>query len=139
LRESIKARVYEAHAIAQNLYLSNRGQMTDDRLQDLVKTALRPIRFNSDRGYYFATDLDGIEQLFADRPEREGKNMLGIRGGKGEYVVRDMIELVKEKREGFYRYYWSKPGVLGKNNPKIAFVKYFEPFNWFKRKRLTQK
>ena len=53
LKESIKARVYEAYAIARNLYINNSGRVTDDRLRELVKAALRPIRFNSGRGYYF--------------------------------------------------------------------------------------
>ncbi len=130
LRSAIKARVYEAHAIASNLYLRYRHQMPKDPLEALVKDALRPIRFNSGRGYYFATDFDGVERLFADRPELEGKNMLALQGGRGENVVRDMIDLVSDKGEGFYTYHWTKPGVGGNAHPKIAFVKRFEPFGW---------
>ncbi len=131
LQQSIKGRVYEAHAIATELYSKHRDALTRDELKHLIKDALRPIRYNSGRGYYFATDMNGIEALFADRPELEGVNMLNLRGGRGEYVVRDMIALVREKGEGFYSYRWTKPSVEGNDHPKMAFVKYFEPFEWF--------
>lgn len=130
LRHSIKGRVYEAHAIASHLYRRHRDPMAIDQIKALVKEALRPIRFNSGRGYYFATDLDGVERLFADRPELEGRNMLALRGGRGAFVVRDMIELVSAKGEGFYAYHWTKPGEAGNAHPKIAFVKRFAPFDW---------
>ena len=111
LRHSIKARVYEAHAVASNLYLRHRGRMPVEQLKTLIKDALRPIRFNTGRGYFFATDMDGVEHLFADRPELEGRNMLDLKGGQGEHVVQDMIDLVSEKGEGFYTYHWTKPGA----------------------------
>ncbi len=130
LKTSIRNRVYEAHVISQNIYEQNRGTKTSYEIQKMIKDALRPIRFNNGRGYYFATNMNGIEELFADRPEMEGKDMLPVRGGRGEFVVRDMIAIVKESVEGFYEYSWSKPGKEGNQHRKIAFVKLFEPYNW---------
>jgi len=98
------------------------------RLKKSLRT-LRPIRFNKGRGYYFAFDLNGIETLFPVRPDMEGKNMLKVRGGKGEFVVSDMLAVIREKGEGFYSYSWSKPNKQG-YFPKIAFVKLFEPIGW---------
>lgn len=40
-------------------------------MQEMVQDALRPIRFNEDRGYDFTFNLLGIETLIADRPEME--------------------------------------------------------------------
>ena len=96
----------------------------------MIKDALRPIRFLNGRGYYFAFGMDGIETLFSDRPEMEGANMLPIQGARGEYVVRDMIKLVQNQREGFYEYTWTKPSQQGKDFLKISFVKYLEPLDW---------
>ena len=129
LKASIKGRVNEAHAIALNLYQLNRSDKTREEIETIVKEALRPIRFNKNRGYYFAFNLDGIEQLFAAKPEMEGKNMLAVQGGRGEFVVADMLAIVRQKKEGFYQYYWSKPGRTG-FFPKIAFIKLIEPLNW---------
>ena len=130
LKSSIKARIYEAHSIADHIYREYKDEKPPAEIRRLIKEALRPIRFNHGRGYLFITNLEGIEELFADRPEMEGRDMLGVQGGKGEFVVRDMIEIVKSRGEGFYRYYWSKPNRQGNEFPKIAFVKLFEPYDW---------
>ncbi len=131
VREDIKKRVEEAYAIAQGLYLHNKDRMDKSTLESVVREALRPIRYNGGRGYFFATGLDGVEQLFADRPEQEGKNLSELRDTRGKYVIKDMIALARDKGEGFYSYTWTKPGERGKDFEKIAYIKYFEPFNWF--------
>jgi len=131
LKLDIRNRTYEAYNIAMNLIQRHRGIIGDQKIQTIVKDALRPIWYNKGRGYYFATDLDGMEHLFSDRPELEGKNLLGMQDADGKYVIRDMIALVKKEGEGFYRYKWTKPGFEGRVFPKIAFIKHLEPFDWF--------
>jgi len=41
-----------------------------------------------------------------------------------------MIAIIKNSGEGFYSYTWTKPDAAGKDFPKIAYVKHFEPFDW---------
>jgi len=129
LQNSIKRRVYEAYSIAENIYRKQRNTKSIEEIKEIVKEALRPIRFNKGRGYYFAFNLDGIETLFPVSPEMEGKNMLQVRGGKGKLVVPDMLAIIKEKGEGFYRYTWPKPNQQG-SFPKMAFMKLFKPVGW---------
>ena len=131
LRQDIRDRTLEAVAIARTLYDRNRGGMAEADLQRMVFDVLRPIRFNHGRGYYFATRLDGTELLFADRPEMEGKNLINLVDGDGRHVIQDMIHIARGQGEGFYEYRWTKPGGDGARNRKIAFVKYFEPFDCF--------
>ena len=129
LMDSIKSRVLEAHAMTGNMFEQYRDKNSPEEISEMVKAALRPIRFNEGRGYYFAFDMQGIETLFADRPEMEGMDMLPVRGAQGEFVVRDMLDIVRKQGEGFYEYTWTKPDRKG-FFPKIAFVKVFEPFGW---------
>jgi len=130
-KESIKKRVYESHEIATNLYNQFHNKRSESELKRMIIEALRNVRFNSGRGYYFITDFNGIEQLFADHPELEGKDLSDMRDLKGKYVIRDMINIAKNSKEGFYQYLWTKPKAKGNHHIKIAFVKHFEPFNWF--------
>ncbi len=131
LKDQIKSRVDEACDLAMNIYRENQDELSREKLEKLVKDALRPVRFNHGRGYYFATRMDGIEMLFADRPEMEGRNMLSLRDLEGRFVVRDMIDIVMANGEGFYRYEWTKPGHDAHEGfSKIAFVKLFKPFGW---------
>jgi two-component system cell cycle sensor histidine kinase/response regulator CckA len=127
----IKSRVYEAYTIAQHIYQQNKTAKSKAEIKQMILDALRPIRFADKNGYYFATRLDGVEILFADKPELEGLNLLNLRDTNGQYVIKEMIEIVRQTDEGFYEYYWTKPNTKGQNFKKISFVKRFEPFDWF--------
>ncbi len=130
LKQIIRNRTNEAYDIAINLYHQHKATRNPDELKKIIKDALRPIRYNNQRGYYFVTRLDGVEILFADRPEMEGLNLIDIQDTQGKFVIRDMIAIIRESGEGYYRYTWTKPNKSGKGFPKIAFIKHFEPFDW---------
>jgi signal transduction histidine kinase/ActR/RegA family two-component response regulator len=130
LQASLKNKANQAYDIAMNIYNENKGAKSLIEVEKLVKNALEPIRFNGRRGDYFAIQLDGVGQLFAGRPEMEGKNILDMRDAAGKYVIHDMIEIVKDKAEGFYEYAWTKSEKEGKDFPKLAYIKLFKPFNW---------
>ncbi|MEA1923733.1 MAG: cache domain-containing protein [Pseudomonadota bacterium] len=130
-KEKIKSRIYEAYAIAQHIYQQNRAVKSKAEIKQTIIDALRPIRFAEGSGYYFANSQDGFNLLFADKPEVEGVNLLDVQDTHGQYVVKDMIEIVRQADEGFYEYYWTKPGVEGNDFKKISFVKRVEPFDWF--------
>ena len=129
-RRIIRERVLEAHQVASHLYAQHKGTKKRAELEDLIREALRPVRFNEGRGYYFATRLDGVEQLCATCRNLEQTNLLTLRDTQGAYVIRDMIALVRAADEGYYRYTWSKPEAPGRGHDKIAFIKHFEPFDW---------
>lgn len=78
LKQVIRKRTNEAYDIAVNLYNQHKATRTPDELKKIIKDALRPIRYNNQRGYYFVTRLDGVEILFADRPEMEGLNLIDM-------------------------------------------------------------
>ena len=130
-KSKIKSRVYEAYTIAQNIYQQNKTAKSKAEIQLMIIDALRPIRFEYGSGYYFATRLDGVEVLFADKPEMEGLNLLDVQDTRGQYVIKDMIEIADQSGEGFYEYYWTKPDTAGNDFKKISFIKRFEPYNWF--------
>ncbi|MCK9296729.1 MAG: cache domain-containing protein [Desulfobulbaceae bacterium] len=130
LRADIKARVLEAHALASHIYSTYKDQRSSAEIQSMVREALRALRFDDGKGYYFAISLDGIDQLFPDSHGLEGKNVLDVQDTEGHYVFRDMINLVQQQDEGFYAYSWTKPQLEGNDFKKVSFVKYLAPFNW---------
>ena len=130
LQQIIRNRTNEAYDIAINLYNQHKATRNPDEIKKIIKDALRPIRYNNQRGYYFVTRLDGVEILFADRPEMEGLNLIDMQDTQGKFVIRDMIAFIRESDEGFYHYTWTKPNKSGKAFPKVAFIKHFEPFDW---------
>jgi uncharacterized protein HemX len=68
LRSSLQSRVHEAEAIATRLYEVEKGRRTGTDIERLVKEALRPIRFNNGRGYYFIVSMQGVEKLYPVAP-----------------------------------------------------------------------
>lgn len=130
LKQDIRLRANEACEIATKLVAKFQDKFDRDVIQTMVRESLRPIRYNNGRGYFFAVNMDGTQELFADKPEFEGKNFNEIQDSNGQYVVRDMLALAKDAGEGFYKYTWSKPGSERRDHLKIAFVKYVPELDW---------
>ncbi len=133
LREDIKERVYEAHAIASNLYINHKNTKTTEELKGLIKDALRTIRFNKGRGYYFIDDTDGYSIMTIQRFEHEGRYVMDLTDLKGKKVVKEFIDIVTSQKEGFCEYSWikaKKESGEDQGSKKISYVKLFEPYNW---------
>ena len=129
-KDRVVSRVNEAHALATGLYNSYKDTKSEEEIKKLIVETLRTIRFENQNGYYFIFDLNGIERLFADRPELEGKNMLQIHNQDSVYVVKEMIALAKKDSEGFYSYKWTKPHMGKKEFKKISYIKLFKEYGW---------
>lgn len=130
MRKQVRQRTLEAYAVMQSIYRNSKARYSSDQIAEMIRNSLRAITYNGGRGYFFATRLDGVEQLFPPNPQLEETSFLDIRDLNNKPVVRDMIKLVREKGEGFYSYTWNKPGCAGQYE-KIAFIKYFAPLDWF--------
>ncbi len=129
-KHHIMERVYEAHAIAENIYNRQRGVKNRAEVKELIKDSLRPIRFNDGSGFYFIIDAQGTNVLCADSCSLEGLNVLEHRDYQGRYIIREMLEIASLKEEGFYHYFWTKPDVRGVDHRKLSFIKHFAPYNW---------
>ncbi len=132
VKNRVETRVREAHAVASHLSAISKGKRSKQEIKTLVKEALRPIRFNNGRGYFFIFGMDGTVILHAANPELEGKNLLTRQDNEGAFVIRDMVALARSKGEGFISYRWAKPDFsAGPEFEKISFVKYLPEFDGF--------
>ena len=129
LKKSLKNRVYEAHAIASNIYKENVNKDKKIILK-LIKNALREIRFNDKRSYYFIHDIEGNILLYPLDKKQEGRNYKNLQDKNGYFIVKTIMNVIKNKNENFDHYFWEKPSEEGNRNyKKITFSKYFEPLN----------
>ena len=132
VERDIRERVQSAYTIASHIYRLYKNEKSVEELRLMVVELLRPIRWNSGRGYYFAGRInDGVIDLFADEPYFENKSAGVFKELVGQDVVGDMASIARDKGAGLYRYNLVKPKFDGKKYRKIAFVKYFQPFDWF--------
>jgi signal transduction histidine kinase len=132
LRADLRERVDQAHVLAAHLVATQGAGKDRAALEALVRDALRPLRFNGGRGYFFAFDLTGVKRLSPIFPGEEGRDMTEITGGRGERVVPDMLELARRDGAGFVTYSWNRPqGAEGtRDREKISYIRLFEPLGW---------
>ena len=130
LKNNIKQKVEEAHQIVSSIYYEN-SHLDRDALTLKIKDALRHIRFNNNRGYYFIYELEGKNILLPTSKKLEGQNLWDLKDAKDNYTIRALSKIAKNKKQGFHTWYWYKPKQKDKMSKKIGYTMLFEPLNWF--------
>ncbi len=131
LEQSLEHQVDIALAIAEDIYSHNQGKLPKNQIAVKVSDALRPIRFDHRRGYFFICDMKGVCRLEPFNPDLEGTNVLDLQDSEKKYLYREMLKSIKAEKCAFGRYHCPKPGVIGDDHPKLVYVKYFEPLDLF--------
>ncbi|HAH58658.1 MAG TPA: hypothetical protein DCL86_10965, partial [Bacteroidales bacterium] len=132
MKSQLKVRVDGAWQIANNIYLENRNRKPAAEIQQMIKDAIRPLRFANERGDVFIYTVEGVAVMLPRSREQEGKPSLHHKDNSGNYVVQNEVNLLRMLDNGFIDYHISnhnKPGdsVLLKS----TYVRKFEPFGWY--------
>ncbi|MFW5487908.1 MAG: cache domain-containing protein [Desulfovibrio sp.] len=130
LKSELRHHVIEASNILWNIYSKYKNTKSIAEIKHIAVEALRPIRFSGGRGYYFAFSMDGHVELHGTNPSLEGSTDAGTVNAEGRYIVRELIDLASERKEGYLEYLWPKPKFPGENFRKLSYVRYFAPFDW---------
>ena len=130
LKDTLKEAIDTAYNIADNIYKSNSDKNIEE-IKKLVVDALRNVRFNNGRGYYFIYENSGKNILLPHNTEREGKDFWNYQDAKGSYIIKDMTNLLSKNNEAFYEWYWYNPIKPDVQRKKIGLVKNLEQFGWF--------
>ncbi len=131
LKKSLISRVHEAHRIIINIYKEYAHKVSEEELTLLIRTAIKDIRFNNNRGYFFVYDKKAVNIIHPLVPRLEGKNLINHKDTKGTFVLQDSLSLLKSQAESYQEWYWRK--VKGDMNEykKIGFVKNIYELDWF--------
>ncbi len=131
IKEDVKNIVNVTADIANNLYAEHHQRMSEYQLKEIIKSALRKIKFEGDIGYLFLLDLNGTALIHVDE-KIIGKNIMHIQDVKGKYILREFKEVLEEKGEGFVDYYWYIVSEDRKEmHYKISFVKMLKFYDWY--------
>jgi len=129
LEESLRRRVLEAKATADNLYREN-GDSTKQERINLLQQALRPIRFNQNRGYFFVIGMDSVFHLYSPDPGIEGKTAQQSFSGQKLQVIDNFIDLAQRKGADFFEYNWPVPdGDKNRLYKKISYITYLQHYD----------
>lgn len=72
--------------------------------------------------YIFAYDLQGNNLALGGNPKMTGKNLIELKTADGKYYLKDFIEIIKTKGEGWYDYKWTNPETK-KIQDKTSYIK----------------
>jgi signal transduction histidine kinase len=131
LKQRLAEQVDAAHVMMMSLYQAARSDMDEGRLQNLLRDSLRQARFFDGRGYFFIDGMDGKVILMPLHPEREGDMLLGNRDDQGTYIMKGLINTAHQPGGGgYFTYRWYSPQDQKEMVEKVAYVRYFAPYDW---------
>lgn len=131
LMKNTKDQVDQAYSVATSIYQRLSGSRSEEEIQALIREALRDVRFFNGRGYLFIDDMQGKCVLLPTAPQLEGQSLWDNQDDNGLYIMRSLIEAVKNPEgAGYSRYRWYPPDNNTEMKDKITYVRYFEPFDW---------
>ncbi|MCW9050976.1 MAG: cache domain-containing protein [Motiliproteus sp.] len=131
LKQESKAQIEEVFALVETIYQREHGRRSEGEIKELLREALRNVRFFANRGYFFIIDSQGNGVLNSNNPSHEGRSIIDLEDDQGLQINRNIIHQVNTNpgRSGFLKYRWFEPGS-GKMFDKISYFKLFEPFDW---------
>jgi len=115
------------------IYEKYKDTEPEEKIKERIKDALRALRFNDGRGYFYIVSLEGKSVLYPLNQNFENKTIIDFEDNFGLKFVENAINGLKDKTESYNEYYWKKPesDEKLKQYKKITFNKVFEPYNWF--------
>ena len=87
LRKKLSHQLINAKTIINSIYKNNKDTKTKEEITELIKDALRDIRFNKGRGYFFIHEMNGINVLHPILPQREGMDISKKRDKNGNTKI----------------------------------------------------
>lgn len=131
LKQRLAEQVDGAHAVLQAIYTHAKDSLPPADLQNLVRNALRDIRFFDGRGYYFIDGMDGRVILMPLHPQNEGTMLLNNRDDQGTFIMQGLIKAAQQPGgAGFFSYRWYGPESKDAMEEKVAYVRHFVPYDW---------
>lgn len=73
--------------------------------------------------YIYAYKFDGTNLALGSNPKVVGKNLIDLKTADGAPLIKDMVNLTKEKGEAWYEYSWPHPETKKVEKKVSYFVK----------------
>ena len=132
INNKVKRNVNQAYNTAESIYQKYVGKKTEEEIKALIVATISSLRFDMEYEEVFISTMDGTGVYYPRNPEFTGKDMRLFRDSNGSTVIRNEINLLNSKDEGFVEYdIKPKNDEVTAHLKKITFVKKFKHFNWY--------
>ncbi len=136
IRQDLRTQTDNAWGIADNLFRHEIDRLGKQRTEQLIVTALMPLRAFDGQGYCWIVDTNHTVVAHPFRRALLGKNGADLTDLRGQKFIRSFVRAALSHPEGgFVSYYWNKQGnppspAMARGEKKIAFMRLFAPLNW---------
>ena len=127
--EKIKAIVDVAYTRLEDLHekMNTRG-LSENYVRNLYYSEIDAMLYDNGTGYIFLMDKAGNNVWFPPNHEINGTNDWDWQDPNGKYMARDITKVAVHEGGGYVEYAYNKPPTM-KIVDKVAYVRYFEPFD----------
>ena len=127
-----KEHVQVAWNILDSCYaLEESGAMTRAEAQELAKNQVKTLRYGDTlEDYYWINDYDCMMVMHPFKPELDGTDVSNNLDPTGHAIFVDFVQICKAQKEGFSTYQWQYKDDVNRIEPKLSYVKAFEPWEW---------
>ncbi|MBN1368585.1 MAG: cache domain-containing protein [Dehalococcoidales bacterium] len=114
---------------AYDQYLA--GTLTEGEAKTLAFNEINVLRYGDDNsGYFWISDLDAHMVMHPNKPEMNGTDQTNYKDPNGKAIFIEMASICKQQGEGFVNYEWQYGTDTNRIEPKISYVKAFQPWGW---------
>ena len=118
-----------AGEMVENMLQQHRGEPLA-KIRPRLLDALKAMRFDGGRGYFFVLDRQGVVLMHPINPALEGQALENLPDSSGLGLRTFFNRLALNGGEGAVTYRFPKPGEPGKTFTKTTYAKYFPPLDW---------
>lgn len=107
------------------------GELTGEEARERVKERIRNIKYGPDNSYYFwIIDLQPQVIVHPYNTDLVNRDIAEYDNPGFREVVLEMADICRTEKQGFIEYEWDRVGYSGSIEPKLSFVRIFEPWDW---------
>jgi len=107
------------------------GNMNLDEAQKMAINTISQIRYGKEKkDYFWINDFRPYMIMHPYLPELNNKNLSNFINQDNRYIFNEMVDLVMHNNEGFLSYKWQLKDDSSFIQPKISFIKAYQPWNW---------
>ena len=129
VESSLKGETQVAYSILDEFYKKQqRGELTQEQAQKAAADAVRDLRYNDGKGYFYVDTTEGVNVVLLGRAA-EGKSRIDSVDPQGKYYIKEMIQNGMAEGGGFTDLMFAKPNTT-EPLPKRNYTVCFKPWNW---------
>lgn len=125
----LQSLVESTYSIIQYSYDQyKKGVMSEEQAKEYAKKEIEILRYQ-DNDYFWINDYSPTMIMHPINKGMNGQSQIDYEDPTGKKVFVEFVKVVKAKGSGTVEYQWPKPGKE-KPQPKMSYVKGFEPWQW---------